>query len=966
MKYSAQQFHGFTARLLQGSAIAALMALSTSGAQAQNELIVVTGSLISAANYVSSSPIVANSIETLKQSGSISIENSLNQLPSFQAAGTAGTGGQGTGGHVTLNLRGLGTNRNLVLLDGRRLPLADISGNVDLNLVPDSILSSVESITGGASAIYGSDAMSGVVNLKTLTKFEGVRGDFQYGNSFKGDYQTISSSVALGTSFADNKGYALLSISYTDRDALYGKDRSFFNFVTPSSFLGTSTFVPDATNLPTQAAVNTLFASYGTAAPPRTNNLGFNNDGTLFSQTGAINYKGQTDGLYAIIAGNVRMPVGRQVIIQNPLNRKSLFAKFDYALTPDITAYGQVLYVDSSVYTSSGGSLTQFGTLTTIPVTNPFVPADLQTLLATRPNPTANFTWNGRYLGVPFKAWDEQYTTAQYLGGLRGALPFGDWTWDAYASYDTTDHLQENYHAVLKTQVQKLLSAADGGASQCAGGFNPFGATNVSSLSQACQDFITTTAHSVEHLSQVNLQAVAQGSLFSLPAGDVTVALATDYRRNTYAYTPDLALAAQNIEAVIASSASSGAVSVNEYAVQADVPVLKDVPLASKLNIGAAYRYSDYSTSGGTSAYEGDVKWWPVDSLLVRGGYQRAVRAPNIGELFSAPSGVQVAFGTPPASTGDPCDIRSIGRTGANGASVRTLCLATGVPNAVIDTYTFPTTATGGQTKGNTALTPEKADTYSFGFVYTPDTTEPLLRNLSLSVDYYNIAITNVISVVPGVTALSKCYNLDGSNPSYSAGNQFCSLLHRDSNGLLTVIDLPFLNLGGLKTDGVDIDFKWNASLEDLGLADSTDRISLSSGIGYTRDYSVQTLPNTPYQHFGGTNTIGASHPDWKALSTLAYDFGSGSFGVRWRYQNAMQDSTSVTTPATPGKGVPAYNLFDIFGTYQLNDMWQFRAGISNVLNKGLLTVSSSQTSTDTAVFDPVGRQFYVGIRANL
>src|SRR2546429_4168103 len=266
---------------------------------------------------------------------------------------------------------------------------------------------------------------------------------------------------------------------------------------------------------------NALFSGYGAATPVRnTLNLGFNDDGTLFTQTGAKNYRGPTTNGYAILAGNVRMPVGPQTIIEKPLQRKSVFSKIDYALAPQVTVYGQVLYVDSDVFTSSGRSLTQFGSLTTIPVTNPFIPPDLRALLATRPNPNAAFTWNGRYVGLPVKSWDEQYTTAQYLGGLRGSLPLKDWTWDVFASYDTTDHLQSNQNAVLKSQVQNLLNAPDGGNSICAAGFDPFGLIHSTAISPACQNYMTTTAHSTERLTQTKFQRGGQPRLSSWPAGD--------------------------------------------------------------------------------------------------------------------------------------------------------------------------------------------------------------------------------------------------------------------------------------------------------------------------------------------------------------------------------------------------------------------------------------------------------------
>lgn len=929
------------------------------------EEVVVTGSLISDPNHVAPSPIVIATAEDLKQTGAVTLEAALNQLPQFSPAGTAGNGGQGTGGHATVNLRGLGSNRNLVLLDGRRLPLADISGNVDINLIPDSILASVQTITGGASAVYGSDAMSGVVNFISVDHFEGLRTDLQYGNSERGDYEQITSSAAFGTAFAEDKGHALLSVGYATREGLSGSKRDFFDLVTPSSFIGQGTFVPSATNLPSPSAVNTLFSSYGVATPVgNTLNLGFNDDGTLFVQTGARNYRGPTDNGYAIIGGNVRMPVGPQTMIQNPLDRTSIYSKFDYEFTPSLTLYGQFMHVDSEVETSSGGSLTQFGTLTTIPVTNPFIPADLRTLLASRPNPNAAFTWNGRYVGLPAKSWEEQYDTSQYLVGLKGELPLESWTWDVYGSYDDTNHLQSNYNAVLKSQVQTLLNAPDGGRSICAGGFNPFGLVNSKAVSPECRAYMTTTAKSTEVLTQSNFQGVVQGDVMTLPAGELKLAMLASHRKNTYRYSPDSQLASQNIEAVIASLPSQGEYDVTEYAAQIDVPIVSGVPLIEQFNLGAAFRRSDYSTSGSVDSYEGDLKWTPVRGLLIRGGYQRAVRAPNIGELFAAATGSQIAFGTPPASIGDPCDIRSSARTGAGGASVRALCLAQGIPSSVIDNYTFPTTATAGLTRGNQELDPETADTYNIGFSWSSRSDSPWLSGTTLSVDYYNISIEDVISIVPGLTALSKCYNLDGSNPSYDAANAFCTLLNRDANGLLQVIRTPYLNLGGLETSGIDVQLAWNVDLDEVGLGGG--RVFFSTGVGYSKNYSVQTLPDTPFQEYGGTNTIGASYPEYKALTTIGYGIGGASVSVRWRYQDAMNDVTSVTTPANPGIGVPTYNLYDLVGVFDISERWQVRAGITNLSDEDSVFVSSSQTSTDTSVFDAVGRSYYVGLRFSM
>lgn len=218
--------------------------------------IVVTGSLIQRPNNTAVSPIVSVGEAALKETGQVNLQDALNQFPSFTTAGNANTGGQGTGGRASINLHGLGTNRNLVLLDGKRLPLSDINGNVDINILPESIMGGVDVITGGASAIYGSDAISGVVNFKTLRAFDGVRLDAQNSISERGDGYKFNGSLAFGTGFAEDRGHVIAAFSYAQQDAVNGSSRDFFFDKTPSSFIGTGTFVPSATNAPTVDAVS--------------------------------------------------------------------------------------------------------------------------------------------------------------------------------------------------------------------------------------------------------------------------------------------------------------------------------------------------------------------------------------------------------------------------------------------------------------------------------------------------------------------------------------------------------------------------------------------------------------------------------------------------------------------------------------------------------------------------------------
>jgi iron complex outermembrane receptor protein len=950
----------------------------------RDAVIVVTGSLIQRPNNTSVSPITTLADEAIREAGTATLQDALNQIPSFTVGGNAATGGQGTGGRASINLHGLGTNRNLVLLDGRRLPVSDIAGNVDINIIPEAIIGSVDVITGGASAIYGSDAMSGVVNFRTVRRLDGFRVDAMNSISERGDAYRFNGSLAFGSSFDEDRGNVIAAFTYAHQDSLQGSSREFFHDKVPSSFIGYGTYVPSAANAPSAVVEQAVFSQYGiTGARNPLLNLGFNDDGTLFVQTGAVNYRGPTDGNgYMVVGNNVRMPVGQQIQILNGLERKTAFLKADYELTPSLTAYGQFMFVDLTVNSESGGSLTQFPALTTIPVTNPFIPADLRTILASRPQASAPFTWNGRYVGIPDKNWDENYKVQQYLAGLRGDITTG-WTFDAFASYDESVHNQTMHQAVLKTQVQRLLNAADGGASLCTGGFNPFGDVNARSLSPQCVAFMTKDARSEERLTQTQVQGQVNGELFDLGAGPVQIALLAAYRENTYRFSPDDDLVAPNafnlvaptnpganIEGVVNTlPVPKQSIDVKELALQIDVPVLAGVPFAEELAFGAAGRISDYSVTGSVTSYEADARWRPFEQLLFRGSYQRAVRAPNIGELFSPPQGNQLVVGTPPAALGDPCDVRSSARTGANGAQVAALCVAQGISPVAIGTYQFQTTATGQIIAGNTDLSPEKADTFNVGFIYNAPRNSGVFGEFSISVDYYNIKIKDVISTTPGLTVLTQCYNLDGSNPTYSNSHPSCAVITRDqtSGQLLTVVT-PYRNLGEVKTDGIEAQIHWGIPVPFIS---ESGRIVLDTAIGWLNNYKIKLFENSPVQDYTGISVGGAgpgavpprATPTWKALTTAAYRADDFGFGLRWRYQGSLDDQSSVLTPANAQVGVPAYNLFDLFANYDISEEFELRAGINNLFDKGLPFVASSQNSTDVALYDAIGRSFYVGVR---
>ena len=937
---------------------------SSTPAASEVEEVVVTGSRIARPDYTSSSPIVTFGEEAITQTGTVNIENALNQLPQFVQGQTQSTiGAVALAGRASLNLRGLGETRNLVLLDGRRLPLSNANAVVDVNLIPQFILDGVETITGGASAVYGSDAMSGVVNFKSKSDLEGILVDVRSGVSDRGDANTTDVGITAGFAIDGDRGHVLLSAGYTDRDVLFGHERDFYQLGVLSSFIANGTYIPSPTNLPTQAAINTVFSRYGVAPGTvlNTRSLGVNDNGTLFGQIGVVNYQGPTSGFFSTTGNNVRQPVTFQEYIVNPMERKSFFGKFDYDVLPSVEAYGQFLY-NKTLATGQVGWTPTLYVVPTVPASNPFIPADLRAVLASRPNPTADFTINQRFMGLQTRAFPSDFTVGQFIFGLRGDLPFRDWRWDIYGSYDSTDLVETQDKAILNSRMRNLLYAADGGASICAGGFNPFGLSNSRTVSAACRAYLETETHDYTQLTQTIVEANLGGSLFHLPAGDVKFALTLGTRDNEFEFDPDPSRELLDVIGTLPTFPAEGSTSVKEASIEFLVPLLSEMPFVRKLDLNLGFRTSDYDVSGRFETYKIDGTWEPTAGLLFRGGFEHAIRAPNIGELYNQ-LGNQAQIGSPPGQ-GDPCDVRSSARSGANAAAARALCIATGVPAQIADSYQYTTVAIGVINSGSLDLTPEEADTITFGAVFSPKFDSQLLADISLSVDYYEIDISDVIGPISGGTALSKCYNLDGSNGTYDVNNAYCRLILRNpTTGGVDTVATPYFNLGGLRTSGVDAQIDWRIPVGPGSL-------DVNVLANFTNSYEVQLLPGSPWQEFAGTidgtQNGGIPLPDWKTLASLTYRLPSFEGGIRWRHLPAMDDVTTVTRPTSPALGVDAYDLFDVTLVYRLNDMIVLRGGANNVLDEEPPIVGGTIGQTQPGTYDILGRYYYLGLQLKM
>jgi len=977
---------------------------ATSGAPAigsppgKLEEIVVTGSRISRRDYESESPIVTIGQSALAAAGQPTLDRAIGEMPQFAAAqGTNEVGDvQGatgfSGGQAYGDLRGLGPNRALVLLDGRRLMPSNPNGSIDLNTIPMSLIENVEIITGGASAAYGSDAIAGVMNFKVRDHVNGVELSYTRGGTTHGDGATDHASILLGGKFADGKGSGLLDFDYSERGVVHGADRPFFanirqlarppEGIIPAGLFGSA---------PTIAAVNSVLAGYPGTTPIAGSGayngaLGVNTDGTLFTDLAAPNCVQNYRGLgpkginISSKCTQVQIALGQYFALQVPLTKYNLFGRSTYNITDNISAYGQFGFMESETRDETAGGSTGPGKYFLLPLNNPFVQgnADLQTILASRPavagNPNALtqplaltklLSMSGNRIQT-FK-----YDVYQALGGLKGNIPGLDMSWDVYASFGRNQFTNVQQNDTSKAAIASILNGTanySGAAGNCVGyAWNPLGNQP---LSPGCREYATRENHNLNTMTQKNLEATLQGKIVPLPAGDLRFALGADYRGSRFDYQPDHGLITADTPSYDTAISTSGTQNVREFFGELLIPVLKDMPLIDSLSLDLGFRHSSYDLFGSVNTWKADLSWKPIHTVVVRGGYARAIRAPSLGELFAPTITGNLNIGSPP-NAGDPCAVGSSFRGGANATQVAALCQAQGIPAALYPAYTYGVDSVHGTSGGNPGLTPEQANTFSIGTVWSPDFDSALMHTFHVSVDYYNIKITNAVGSLALTDILPRCFNSDGiSNPSYSTSNIYCRQITRDPNtGDIVLAHEGLLNLASYKTDGVDTEVDWGFGLGAVGLSDKAGKITLGSLVSYVHSFDVSALPGSPVLDFAGS--IGnaqvspeISHPHWKANTSLGYSIGPVSAAVHWRYIAAMKHQDLVVDPTATTPGVPAYSYFDLEAHWSVLDHLDVSAGLTNLADKGPPFVSGQPLTTDSATYDIIGRTYYVGVTA--
>ncbi|WP_206409845.1 TonB-dependent receptor domain-containing protein [Lysobacter enzymogenes] len=925
------------------------------------ETVTVTGSRISNPNVVSAQPVSVLTAEDIKATGAVNIGDVLTTMPALATSFTMGNSSRyiGTAGVAMQDLRNLGTARTLVLVNGRRMVGASAGDTaVDTNLIPADWVERVEIITGGASAVYGADAVSGVINFILKKKYEGVNLHAQYGSSQHGSFGKSLFAVTAGTNFADDRGNIAASLEHSRQDSLEFRDR-----------FGNEDLV----------TINTPGGKYSRSYFRNGGSYEFTTGG-VFSRTGSFSnpnnlYVFNPDGTYRPLRIDGLRDTGRRRCTDcdhNDSNRSNqLQPKYDrttfntagsFDLTENHRLYMEGLYNQANVKSAGTAAFNTWGTYGGhfIEADNAYVSPALNALTGGQ-----GFVVSRDDFDSGLRGEDTKRKTMRLVLGAEGVLGSkGDWQYDASVNYGRTT---ETRHNLNNRYLERFYAGLDAvkdtnGNIVCRSKIDPtavttnydtFGITlspetiancvpfsifGDGAISKAARDWFNVTTTSKTRLTQfVAGGSLVNNNLFELPAGPVSLATGLEYRRETSEQIND-PLDKQGLTFLNAIPDSRGSYNVRELWIETAVPLLHDLPLIKNMTLGGAIRFSDYDTIGNTRAWRYNLDWQINDSLRLRGNASSAVRAPNIGELFG---GQSQNFGF----IDDPCDAQQIGR-GSDPAVRAANCAALGLPANFTDQVTGTNEGLSGS---NPNLGPETGRTWTYGFVFTPT----FLEGFSLNVDYWKIKLRNAISLLDFEQTAQRCVDTPGG-----INNIYCSNVRRRADGQIAFVTAIYQNIAARETDGVDIGATYT---HDLFGGKMSWQLDATRTLNYT-DYPFQNDPGAKVEYLGA-----AGYPKWKANLGVNYQYGdwSGSWNTRYVSGTARQTDWDTykndpffLAPAKAGSGV----VHDIRVAYDFADTgWNVYGGVTNLFDSDP-PLAMYGNGFGSAVYDTIGRAYYVGV----
>lgn len=1009
---------------------------STAEAEEQGQAIVVTGTRLRSPNLESASPVTVVTAEEFALTGTTRVEDLINSLPQVFAA-QGGNIANGASGIATLDLRGLGPERTLVLINGRRMaPGTPTTSAADINFIPAALIERVDVLTGGASSVYGADAVAGVVNFVLDTDFEGFKVNLNYGvynhnnrssNDIRGandargfgyptgmvtDGGTFDGTVAFGSSFDDGRGRVTAYAGYRKIDPVLQARRDYSACSLSANTAAATTTLGRQYNCGGSAtsATGTVFFNSGTGADFTSSTAQFGPNRTLLPGFTPYNF-------------------GPLNYFQRPDERYTAGVFADYEISSAIKPYMEFMFMDDRTVAQIAPS-GNFGNTLSINCDNPLLSAGQRASfcnagnLLVSPLPGDAFTVTGnvatenaarvaRGLGEPLlpttpfnfidpltgttynrafaqilrrnvegggRQDDLQHVSYRAVIGVKGDLSPA-WSYDAFYQYGRNNYAQTYLNDFSVTRLGRALDVVNGpgGTPVCRStldGSDPncvpwdiFSPGTVTP-SQASVQYLATPGFSRGVVSQQVANAFLSGSLgeygLKTPWADqgVDVVFGAEYRKESLQFSSDSAFSTGDLAGQGAATLPvSGSFDVKEFFTEVRIPIAQD-SWVYDFTITGGYRYSDYSTGVNTDTYKIEGEFAPTRDIRIRGGYNRAVRAPTVQDLF-APNLVALD------GSSDPCAGFVI--TAAN-----TGCLAQGL---TVGQFVAPNPADqyNGFVGGNISLNPEVADTYTAGVVLTPT----FLPGFTASVDYFNIDISQAIGGIGSDTILAACTS--------TADPFFCGLINRDPSGSLWRSAAGFTtnvtqNIGGFSTSGIDAQVNYSTEIGDLGtltfnfLGTYLDELVTDTGV------SIPGLDQT-FDCVGlYGNVCGQPSPEWRHQARLGFNF-RGGFGasVRWRYfdgvtLDAVDPNTNLNNPsgtgpapggvARPGAaGFDAVNYFDLTFTFAAGDNFNFVLGANNVLDKAPPTTGSQACPAGSCngnvyaqQYDALGRYLFAGV----
>lgn len=927
---------GAFAQVADGSLPAEDAAVSADGSEVTNSII-VTGSRIARPDLESASPVTVVGAEQIALTGTQTIETLLNDLPQVIPGNTRVSNNAGGENFSTLDLRGLGPQRTLILLNGERLPPSSATGVVDISQIPVGLIQRVDVVTGGTSAVYGSDAIGGVVNFILREDFEGVEFTGQTGISESGAGFNYNVSGTIGANFADGRGNMTVYGSFFEREAV-GQGR--FDYSRKAGAIvydpdGNVVFLDDARDF---IPGSTIIAAGGSATSPWgsiTTNTASNPFNTAFlntlpgfaagntpanctRSTGTLTFNpsGQLSPTFGGGACTVGDGAGREYG-----SSRYNYAPDNYLITPydrlNLSVIGRYEFSDDTtlrMYASYGNANQQVNLAPTpatgivVPANSPLIPADLAAALASRPDPTAPFTMSRRFTETGPR--DGRYRTDTFSARLILDHQLNDnWNVNVIGSFGRIDNALRGIGNINRTAVTQGLNGCPVGSLP---GCVPIDIFGQDTLTPAMLNFVRLDTQEQEEFEQVRVAANLTGELFELPGGPIGIAVGAEYRKDTGSVVVDDAQRTGNIYGFNAVQSLAGSINVKEVYGEVRVPVL-DI-----LALGAGARYSSYNITGELFNWKAEVEFTPIDAIKFRGTYNKAARAPSVFELFQ--NGDQGFF-----STIDLCNA-----TDTRTDQVRAACIANGVPVDLIDTFQQINSQAEGFSFGDASLEEEKAETWTAGAVISPG--RIFGGNLNLTVDYYDITLTNRIAGQSPQTLLNQCYNLS---------NAFaCSQIRRDpATGQLAGVNVGRLNQPTpLYTSGIDAGLDWTIPVND------DMRFYLSNLLTYVISYQIGDDPTSgPDQtgtQFSDTAEGGIGGVTYKWGNTVTAGVRTDSFTGQVRYvwrKGGKQDYPGGTFEGLfpDGKGrIPDLHLVNLSANWKANENFDFTFIVNNLLDK--------------------------------